>query len=51
MTTTTPTTPETKWQSRVRNDQRGSSRYAARPAIGRWHEERRLERELGRAIG
>lgn len=39
-------TPITKHQSRKRNDMRATSRYAKRPHIDRWHEQRRLEREL-----
>ena len=40
------TTPLTKYESRKRNDLRAHRRYAARPAIDRLLEERRLEREL-----
>jgi hypothetical protein len=42
----TKTTPLGKWETRKRNDLRATSRYAARPAIDRLLEERRLEREL-----
>lgn len=51
MTTTTPITPMTKWQQRVADDQRAKSRYARRRDIDRRHDEMRLERELGRAVG
>ncbi|MCL7941190.1 hypothetical protein M8009_12930 [Halomonas sp. ATCH28] len=43
-------TPMTKHQSRIRNDQRATSRYARRKDIDRWHERRRLERELQEVI-
>ena len=51
MTTTTPITPMTKWQQRVADDQRARSIYARRRDIDRRHDEMRLERELGRAVG
>ncbi|MGM0783861.1 MAG: PA3496 family putative envelope integrity protein [Pseudomonadota bacterium] len=38
--------PITKHQSRIINDQRATSRYAKRKDIDRWHERRRLERQL-----
>ena len=40
------TRPLTKYASRIRNDQRATSRYAARPLIDRWHEQRRLEKQI-----
>lgn len=43
---TTTTQPLTKYESRKRNDLRATSRYAARPLIDRWHEERRLAKQL-----
>lgn len=47
----TETTPITTHQRRIQNDQRATDRYRRRPDIDRWHEERRLERELGRVVG
>lgn len=44
-------TPITKYEERIRNDQRATSRYARRKDIDRLLEERRLERELGRIVG
>ena len=44
------TRPLTKYASRIRNDQRATSRYARRPDIDRWHEQRRLERELREVV-
>ena len=44
--TTAPTTPETKQQSRRRNDLRAVSRYAKRPHIDRRLEEMRLAKQL-----
>ena len=40
------TRPLTKYASRIRNDQRATSRYAARPLIDRWHERRREAEQL-----
>ncbi len=42
----TSTTPITKYESRIRNDLRATSRYARRRDIDRLLEERRLERQL-----
>lgn len=39
-------TPITKHESRKRNDMRAHSRYSKRKDIDRWHEHKRLEREL-----
>lgn len=50
MTTTTPVTPLTKYESRKRNDLRATSRYAARPLIDKWHEQRRLAKQLEEPI-
>ncbi|MCC5904067.1 MAG: hypothetical protein JJT87_19320 [Halomonas sp.] len=41
-----PILPITKQQSRVINDERGSSRYASRRDIDKWLSERKLKREL-----
>ncbi len=49
-TTTTPVTPLTKYESRVRNDLRATSRYARRRDIDAWHEQRRLEAQLREPI-
>ena len=40
------TTPLTKYESRIRNDHRGTSRYLHRPDIDRLLEARRLEQQL-----
>jgi len=40
------TTPITKHQSRIKNDNRASAIYAHRRDIERWHEQRRVERQL-----
>ena len=50
MTTTTTTQPLTKWQARVRNDLRSTSRYARRRDIDAYLERRRLERQLKEPI-
>lgn len=38
--------PITKYESRKRNDLRATSRYRRRPDIDKWHEQRRLERQM-----
>ncbi len=49
-TTTTPVTPITKYESRVRNDLRATSRYARRRDIDRLLDERRLAQQLREPI-
>lgn len=49
-TNTTPVTPMNKWESRIRNDLRATSRYARRRDIDRWLDERRLEAQLREPI-
>jgi len=49
METTTPTTPLTRWQARIRNDFLATAHYRRRPDIERWHEDRELEQQLKEA--